>query len=126
MNNNFRQNPEYFFFKTKREYFRNQNLLDKIDILKIEITENDNINEFHNKNYIRNDYIENITINKNILNDEILENNTNEVHKLYNNNSNFGDDLTNPIDRIKLIIQGSIKEYIPKTFKIIVKDNKND
>lgn len=39
-NNNFRQNPEYFFFKLKREGFRNENLKFTLRYLNIELDEN--------------------------------------------------------------------------------------
>lgn len=117
MNNNFRQNPEYFFFKTKRESFRNHNLLVKLDLLGIKLEEEEIFEE-----------IENNKINKNKITEKSLFSISLEKNN-YSDNLNF--DLSNKenltiTDRIKIILQGNVKEYIPKTFKIIVKENKTD
>ena len=58
-NNNFRQNPEYSFFKTKRESFRKENIFLCLKILGIEINEKD-IYEENNK-------IENIPLISNFI-----------------------------------------------------------
>jgi hypothetical protein len=126
MNNNFRQNPEYFFFKTKRESFRNQNLLEKIKILRIEINENGIINELINEVQIQLDKNSKSISDKNeFINSDMIDLNPNKIPDKLNSNC-ISNDLMNPIDKIKMIIKGNIKEYIPKTFKIIIKDNKND
>jgi len=120
-NNNFRQNPEYFFFKTKRESFRNHNLLSKLEILGIKLIKEEILEE-----------IKNFKDNQSKICDRSfkkynLEINFNSTTDDYNEKNKMIDceNLT-LTDRIKSIIQRNVKEYIPKTFKIIVKENKND
>lgn len=128
MNNNFRQNPEYFFFKTKRENFRNQNLLSKLDTLSMKLIGEEILEEIDNLKNPKNKLFGKLFTKFNL---EMSKNNA-SINKNFENNDPLNNDIAvnyeslTITDRIKMIIQGNVKEYMPKTFKIIVKENKND
>ena len=122
-NNNFRQNPEYFFFKTKRESFRDVNLFSSLKVLEIELDENKILDEM--KIYEEKKLEEKISLSNKIA----TNNNDNSyTSKLTEVPNNLGEnnEFMSPLDKIKQIINGNIKEYIPKTFKIVVKESKID
>ncbi len=125
MNNNFRQNPEYFFFKTKREDFRNTNLLSKLDILGIELIEHEIVQEI---NILRN--AKSKVCEKSLTKYNFETSGGNEaLHELnvdLSKENTSNDKNLTITDKIKMIIQGNVREYMPKTFKIVVKENKND
>jgi len=125
MNNNFRQNPEYFFFKTKREDFRNKNLLSKLDILGIELIEHEIVQEI---NILRN--AKSKVCEKSLTKYNFETSGGNEaLHELnvdLSKENTSNDKNLTITDKIKMIIQGNVREYMPKTFKIVVKENKND
>jgi len=136
MNNNFRQNPEYFFFKTKRESFRNQNLLNKLEVLNINLNEKEileELNKINNNNKfeccdkIFSNYKSNLNNLTNHFSENYsFENENNFINKNYDDICEAENSKLSPLEKIKIILQGNVKEYIPKTFKIIVKENKND
>lgn len=129
LNNNFRQNPEYFFFKTKRENFRNQNLFNKLQILGLKLNEEDIIEEIKDRKNKQKEFFNNSIAKYNI---EAAYHINPVTNKNLNNNILVKDEDPNNTeklsitDKIKMIIQGNVKEYMPKTFKIIIKENKND
>lgn len=128
LNNNFRQNPEYFFFKTKRENFRNQNLLSKLDTLGIKLIEEEIIEEIKYKKNAHKEIVDKVSSlydrEANYKNEAAI-NNMNKNEQRCDEKTINAENLT-ITDRIKMIIQGNVKEYMPKTFKIIVKESKND
>lgn len=108
MKNNYIQNPEYSLFKSKRESFRKENILLCLRKLNMEISDKEIYQENQEK-----------------LEDSIHKETNSKIFFLFlidNENKKNCEELS-PLEKIQNIINNDIvKEYIPKTFKIIIKE----
>ena len=125
-NNDYVQNPEYFFYKSKRETFRGINLLNTLTTLKI------NSEPFFPKEIKKDKKIRITGFNEvNLKKDskaEIAKENVNETKNrnvvIFNDQKEAKaiEEVKETLTKLQKISIGEIKEYIPKKFKLVSKE----
>jgi hypothetical protein len=147
LGNNYLQNPEYFYFKSKREAFRSMNVLNTLHSLNIEsqpffpiskkkLKTNDKkldpvkegpilineVNEKESPNKKEEYFLKPIThptLNNNISKENKKQTSTSTINPF---EDNMYDRTTEMIKSMNLT---EIKEFIPKHFKIVAKEKTN-